>query len=343
MMNFKNSKTAKAISGIVGLATAVMMMGPSVASAATVEELTAQINALLAQVSALQASQTTTTTTGSQTACTASFGTNLKQGMTNADVLALQKFLNQSADTQVSVSGAGAPGMETSYFGGATKAAVIKFQNKYATDILNPVGLTQGTGFVGASTRVKLNAMFTSGSSTTTTTTLPAACTSTAGFSSTTGLSCSTGVTELPAGCTSAVGFSPTTGVSCAAGVVITGTGVQASLDMTSPGASTLIAGQAIGTLAVFKITNAGATAAKVTNVTLQRFGVSSDTALTNVYLYVGSARVTDAASVAAGKITFNDANGIVTIPAGQSVSVAVRSDIYASASGQTVGVMLTV
>ena len=54
MMNFKNTKMAKVISGFVGLSTAVMMMGPVVASAATVEELTAQINALLAQVSALQ-------------------------------------------------------------------------------------------------------------------------------------------------------------------------------------------------------------------------------------------------------------------------------------------------
>lgn len=344
MMNFKNSKTAKAISGIVGLATAVMMMGPAVASAATVEELTAQINALLAQVSALQAAQTTTTTTTqSQTSCTASFGTNLKQGMTNAEVLALQKFLNMSVDTQVSVSGAGSPGMETSYFGPATKAAVIKFQNKYATDILNPVGLTQGTGFVGASTRAKINAMCTSGSTTTTTTTLPEGCTSSIGFSTKTGLSCSTGMTALPTGCTSVVGFSPTTGVSCSSGtVVVTGAGVQVALDASSPAGSTLISPQGVATLAVFRLANATAAPVKVTMFKFQRTGISSDSTLNNVYLYQGSARLSDSASIATGMISFTDTAGIVTIPAGGSVAVAVRADVASGMSGQTVGIMLT-
>ena len=323
MKNFKNSKTAKFVSGFVGLSMAAMMI-PGIASAATVEELTAQINALLAQVSALQAASgnvtTTTTTTGSQVACTASFGTNLKVGSSNADVLALQRLLNQSADTQVSATGAGSPGMETSYFGPATKAAVIKFQNKYATDILSPVGLTQGTGFVGASTRAKLNTMCTSGSTTTTTT-----------------------GTTLPAGCTSASGFSPTTGAACSAGtVVITGGAVSAVLDSTSPMSSGVVSPQGVATFATFRITNPTAAAVKVTMLKFTRTGISSDSTLNNVYLYSGAARLTDSASVSQGIVNFSDASGLVTVPAGSSVTVSVRADVASSMAGQTLGFMLT-
>lgn len=77
------------------------------------------------------------------------FNTNLTIGSTGADVVNLQKVLNMSPDTMVASSGAGSPGMETSYFGDMTKAAVMKFQTKYE--------ITPAAGYVGSITRATLN------------------------------------------------------------------------------------------------------------------------------------------------------------------------------------------
>lgn len=88
-----------------------------------------------------------------------SFKKDLLPGDTDPDVKELQKVLNSSADTLVSVTGPGSIGQESSYFGNLTKLAVIKFQEKYRSEILTPAGLTVGTGNIGFGTRKKLNSL----------------------------------------------------------------------------------------------------------------------------------------------------------------------------------------
>ncbi|OHA93064.1 MAG: hypothetical protein A3H52_00365 [Candidatus Zambryskibacteria bacterium RIFCSPLOWO2_02_FULL_39_26] len=147
-MTLSKSIAVKYVAVAVGFAMAVSAFAPGLASADTASDLQAQINSLLATIQALQA-QLAATTGSSSTGYT--FNTNLTIGSTGADVMNLQKVLNMSADTQVASSGVGSPGNETSYFGALTRAAVIKFQNKY--------GITPAVGYVGPITRAKLNSM----------------------------------------------------------------------------------------------------------------------------------------------------------------------------------------
>jgi len=87
------------------------------------------------------------------------FISNLKQGDSGPAVLALQKLLNNDSDTRIAQSGIGSPGQETNYFGALTKSAVIRFQEKYRSEVLTPAGLSSGTGYVGAMTIAKLNSL----------------------------------------------------------------------------------------------------------------------------------------------------------------------------------------
>ncbi len=80
------------------------------------------------------------------------FDNNLYFGLANnAEVKCLQEFLkNQGTDIYPE-------GLLTGNFYSATKQAVIRFQGKYASEILLPLGIQSGTGYVGTSTRSKIN------------------------------------------------------------------------------------------------------------------------------------------------------------------------------------------
>lgn len=81
----------------------------------------------------------------------ASFARNLSFGLSkDPQVRCLQEFLAQFPEVYPE-------GLVTGNFGPLTRQAVIRFQELHAPDVLTPLGLSSGTGFVGPSTRAKIN------------------------------------------------------------------------------------------------------------------------------------------------------------------------------------------
>jgi len=295
------------VSSALALTAGCSLSNTSTCNAADLGVLVGQLQGTLTQLQ--------TAGTGGTGACTGiTFTRNLVVGSTGSDVKCLQQILNQSAQTQVSVTGAGSPGNETSYFGPKTLVAVKKYQVVQGFTPANQVGPL---------TRAKLNAALGTG------TTLPAGCTSTSGFSSTTGASCSTGtVTTLPAGCTSTSGFSPTTGASCSTGVVTPAqTGpISAQLASDNPASGAIVSNQAQADLLHVNFTGSGT----VTSLTLQRSGISDQSTLTSVYLFDGATRITSGNSFNTnGTLTFNG----LSIAVSGSHTISVKADVVAGAT----------
>jgi hypothetical protein len=154
----KTSRRFAALAG--GMALAVALMGAVAIAPARAASLTAaQVQAIVSLLASFGADPATIANVTAALSGQATAGTgaacpvltrSLSLGSTGADVMSLQKFLNTSADTRVAVSGAGSPGLETTYFGPATRAAVIKFQAKNS---VSPIGV------VGPATRAAIVAV----------------------------------------------------------------------------------------------------------------------------------------------------------------------------------------
>ena len=124
----------------------------------TVEELQAQIERLQQLIQQLQqqlqSQLPTQAVTPPPSQWCYNFNVDLYFGKSGRDVSALQIALEKEGFTISSYE------KERAYFGDTTLSAVIKFQEKYASEILTPLGLVSGTGYVGASTRAKLNQLY---------------------------------------------------------------------------------------------------------------------------------------------------------------------------------------
>lgn len=112
-----------------------------------IQKLLAQIDSLKKQIAAIQSGSGS----GNNNLC-AAFNDNLYFGIARGDkVTCLQRFLKSQG------SGIYPEGLITGNFGNLTRLAVVRFQEKYKDEILTPVGLHSGTGFVGSLTRQKIN------------------------------------------------------------------------------------------------------------------------------------------------------------------------------------------
>src|SRR3989339_1121871 len=132
------------------LATVILCSAGSVKAvdnSTLITQLQAQITQLIAQLNALKSQQDTT-----QTWCH-TFNKNLKIDDFGQDVNQLVYVLKlESLFSSTFIDG--------DSFDEMVASAVVEFQEKYASEILAPYGLTHGTGYVGKSTRAKLNQLY---------------------------------------------------------------------------------------------------------------------------------------------------------------------------------------
>lgn len=117
---------------------------------------------------------------------------------------------------------------------------------------------------------------------------------------------------------------------------VVTPGAVTVALSADTPASTTVITTQAAADFLHFTLTGTGT----VTGVALKRTGISADASLSNVYLFDGATRLTDAASVSSGSvINFTNSSGLFTVSGSRTISV--KSDLAATA-GETIAVQLT-
>jgi len=123
---------------------AILVVGPLISYALTLDEIKAQLNGLLEQLSALNVQAGSANTVTTFTSSCPQFERNLGYGMSGEDVASLQQFLIRIDFL--------AAGNATGYFGPLTEEAVKRWQSQQGI-VSSGDPASTGYGFVGPQTR----------------------------------------------------------------------------------------------------------------------------------------------------------------------------------------------
>ncbi|MEK7219070.1 MAG: peptidoglycan-binding domain-containing protein, partial [Patescibacteria group bacterium] len=213
-------------------------------------------------------------------------------------------------------------------FGKMTKAAVQAWQSAKGLVADGIFGPKSRASFTGSSVS----------------TGLPAGCTSTAGFSSTTGTKCDAVVvvTAPVTGCEGGAVYNSNTGAPCVGAVVPTTGSVTVSLASDNPAAGTLLVDNTTGVMqnaapiAKFVFSNGTGAEVKINTVKLTRKGIAADGDINNLFLYEGTTKLAELSSVATKVFSFNNSAGLFSIPANSSKAIWVGINMAVATSGPT-------
>lgn len=139
---------SKVLKTLVAFSAVALVLGVAVAPAPAAAQTTAELQALIASLQS-QIAALTAQLGGGSAAVSTTFTRDLTLGSTGEDVKALQVFLNSKGYT-VATTGAGAPGMESTYFGTRTQAALAAYQAAN--------GIAPAAGYFGPKTRAAVSA-----------------------------------------------------------------------------------------------------------------------------------------------------------------------------------------
>ncbi len=132
-----------------------MLIVPVASSAQTASELQAKIAEMQKRLYQLQLQLQAQSQIKKSGEWCYTFNKNLRQENSGTEIEALQQALTKEGFA-VDLKGTAF----SSLYGAKTTEAVSKFQEKYRKEILSPIGLFRGTGYVGLATRNKLNSLY---------------------------------------------------------------------------------------------------------------------------------------------------------------------------------------